>query len=345
MKMKTRIISKNNMKVVFMAILTLSYGLASCNSNDDMVESTDEKQSSRPEVRTSYDDLAIFENSIMETDASGEVVDFFYGEQLDPQNPRHLFIGVDNMKEAEDMFILWFAPDVEVQRSGTQLSARLTDKQGCGQGVVFLSAGTEDNHVAEVTFSSDTHLKHFDQITFLKNSAWPIRVQATQKSYCKFDIVKNIQLKDIADAVNSADKLLNIVCIQGSGNGVKPIFCAISNYKYFNPNYNKYIKIIRNSKYCPGEISAPTAFTIQRILQADWSGFVETFKEAGSGSLVEGASYWYDETHSTFIWTYNGVMDYHNGYTYGEDSSDVYYSFLFRIFDLDDGAIYDGASV
>ena len=328
--METRIIIKNNMKAIFMAMLTLSCGLASCDSDavrvvQDAEGTTEKKATGGPEVRTGFDDLAIFENSILETDASGKVVDFFYGEQLDAKNPRHLFIGVDNMEEAEKMFHIWFAPDVEVQRNGTQLTAMLTDKQGRDQGAVHLSAGTEDNHVAEVTFSSDIHLEHFDRITFLKNTAWPTRLRDTRKRYSKFDIVKDIKLKDISNDVVDEDSKLNIVCIQSSGNGVKPIFCALTNHKYGNPISNKYIKNIRQSRYCPGEVSAPTAFT--------------------SGSLVAGANYWYDESHYTFIFEYNGVMDYRRGSTYGEDSFDKYYQFLLRVFNLDEDAIYDGASV
>lgn len=129
-----------------------------------------------------------------------------------------------------------------------------------------------------------------------------------------------------------------------SGNGVKPIFCALTNHKYSNPINSKHAENIRQSRYCPGEVSAPTAFTIQRILKADWDGFVETFKEAGSGSLVDGANYWYDETHSFFV-EYNGVMDYRSGYTYGEDNVYRSYQFLLRVFNLDVDAIYDGASV
>ena len=346
--MKGKKILKRKMEaiILFMATLTLSFSLAACNSDDDdIIDSSVNKAPSAPYTRNGYDDLAILQNSIVEKDEDGNVVDFFYGEQLDATNPRHLFIGVENMKEAEDLFHAWFAPDVEILRSENGLYATLTDEQGCCQGTVFLTKGTEENHVAEMTFSTDTQLNYFDQITFLKNSAWPIRFKRSQKHYCKFDIVKDVELKDIANDLNSDDKRLDLVCIQASGNGVKPIFCAISNYKYMNPNYKAYVKRIRNSKYCPGEGTAPTAINIQRILLADWSGFVETFKEANGSPLIPGANYWYDRTSTFIIKVYNGVMDYHSGFTYGEDDGDVYYPFLFRVFGLDDSAIHDGASV
>lgn len=346
--MKTKRTLKSYCEAIAMivATLTLSFGLAACNSDDDDIKKApvDDAQKA-PAVRTAFNDLAIFQNSIIERDEQGNFVDFFYGEQLDATNPRHLFIGVDKMKEAEDMFRLWFAPDVNIQVNGNGLSATLSDEQGRPQGTVFLTPGTEENHVAEVTFSPDMKLDHFDQITFLLNSAWPMRFQTVQQFYLKFDIVSNIELKGIVSELKDEDKRLNMVCIQSSGNGVKPIFCAISNYHYMNPNYKAYVKKIRNSKYVPGEVTAPTAITIQRILLKDWSGFVEAFKEAASGKLEAGTNYWYDESHTEFIWTYNGVMDYHSGFSYGEDDGDVYYPFLFRIFDVGDNGIYDGASL
>lgn len=345
--MKTRNIIKSSVKAIFisMAAFTITCGLASCDKDNDITESKVYKKPGGPQARTAFNDLAIFQNSIIERDEQGNFVDFYYGEQLDAANPRHLFIGVDKMKEAEDMFRLWFAPDVNVQVNGNGLSAMLTDELGNPQGTVFLAPGTEENHVAEVTFSPEMKPERFDRITFLHNSAWPIKLQTVQRQYLKFDIVSNIQLKDIASELRDEDKRLNMVCIQSSGNGVKPIFCAISNYHYMNPNYKNYVLKIRKSKYVPGEVTAPTAFTIQRILQKDWSGFVECFKEAGSGELKPGTNYWYDESHMTFWWTYNGVMDYLSGYTYGEDDGDIYYPFLFRIHDVGDSGIYDGASV
>lgn len=112
-----------------------------------------------------------------------------------------------------------------------------------------------------------------------------------------------------------------------------------------NPNYKAYVKKIRDSRYCPGEGTAPTAINIQRILLADWNGFVECFNEADGGKLIPGANYWYDRTSYILIRAYNGVMDYQSGYTYGEDDGDVYYPFLFRVYGLYDSAVYDGASV
>lgn len=328
--------------------VTLSVAFTAC-SDDDGIEKkvvSEMEKVNRIDI-VSYDDLKAFQNTIVETNDLGVVTSYIYGEPIDSKDPEHLYIGVENIHEAKEMFDLWFANDVVTSpTSNGGLAVLLTSREGKPQGTVFFSPGTEENHVAEVTVSPKTQFKGFRQITFLKNSAWPKKnlLKAGQKYY-KFDIVKNIKMKDIQDCLYSNDKALNFVCIQGSSNGVKPIFCAVSNSEYKNPLSNKYLGIMRDSKYCPGECSSPTAFNIQKILQANWNTFVEVFKEAGCGPLVKGPNYWYDETHFTFIFEYNGVIDYNSGYTYGEKDCGEKYRFLYRIFGHNDSEIYDGASL
>lgn len=83
----------------------------------------------------------------------------YFGEALDAKDPDHLFIGVDRMEEAKDMFRLWLAPDVEVtEHDDGSLSATLTNILGHEQGTVRLTPGTEENHVAEVTTDAVQHV-------------------------------------------------------------------------------------------------------------------------------------------------------------------------------------------
>lgn len=343
-KTAQRTVLKAATAILFAVALAACF--TACSDDNDIVNNKNaEQKESHPIDILSYDDLAAFQNTIVETDAQGQVIEYIYGEPIDSKDPEHLYIGVDNIKEAKEMFDLWFPNDVVMSPSSNGgMAIYLTDRTGEAQGTIFFNPGTEENHVAEVTASPTTQLKGFRQITFLNNKAWPMRFQAGQKYY-KFDIVKNIKMSGIQDCLNSKDKSLNFVCIQGSSNGVKPIFCAISNVKYKNPLTNKYLGIMRNSKYCPGEVSSPTAFNIQKILHADWNAFVDTFNEAGCGPLILGTNYWYDETHYEFIFQYNGVICYNSGFTYGEDSGSREYYFLYRIYGKDDSQVYDGASL
>ena len=326
--------------------VTMSASFMSCSKDDDLNETNPNKEQSQPVVFNTHDALAAFQNTIVEMNAEGQVINHIYGEPIDSSDPEHLFIGVDNMEEAKAMFDLWFTNNVVMTpTSKGGVSAKLTDKEGKPQGTIFLNPGTEENHIAEVTASPDTQLKGFRCITFLNNSAWPTnpKLMGAYKWH-KFDIVKNICMKDIKSNLSSADQRLNFVCIQGSGNGVKPIFCGISHGMYKNPFYTKSILAICTSKYCPGEVSTPTAFNIQKILHANWNAFVESFKEAAGGPLITGCNYWYDEQHG-FWSSYNSMICYNSGYTYGDDDRTKEYYFLFRIFERNDNEIYDGAEL
>ena len=66
--METRIIFKNIVKVVFMAMamLTMSFGLDSCDSNavrvvEEMDEAAEKKAQIEPETYTGLDDMEVFE--------------------------------------------------------------------------------------------------------------------------------------------------------------------------------------------------------------------------------------------------------------------------------------------
>ena len=66
--METRITFKNSVKVIFMAMamLTMSCGLESCDSNavrvvEEMEEAAEKGAQIEPETNTGLDDMAIFE--------------------------------------------------------------------------------------------------------------------------------------------------------------------------------------------------------------------------------------------------------------------------------------------
>lgn len=344
---------KNSIKasVFFLFVAAMTTVFIACDNEDAEEENIPNKEAPKEDPRNiandNYDDLSTFLNTIAETDATGQVTNRFFGEALDAEDPMHLYIGVDKIEEAKDMFQLWMAPDVTVEEhDGGSLSAELTDIQGYKQGTVYFTPGTEENHVAEVT--TNVPQQYFSRITFIENSAWPSgKLRSTQQRYCKFDIVENVHLKDLPDGTYKNDLSLNFVCIQGSGNGVKPVFVAITRNRYINPVHKAYVKKIRDSRYTPGSSSGsfPTAFNIQKMLYGEWNAFEYVFKEAGCGPLLGGTEYWYDESHTEWLlWEYNGVMDYSSGYTYGENSIDPEYYFLFRMFGLNDSQIYDGMS-
>ncbi len=348
--MKTQNLFNNSLKASALLLLatTMTHGLTSCDNDiDDMDRTSKEAPIEEAPVEGphslafgQYDDLAVLLGTIAETDSTGQVINRYYGEPLEASDTTHLFIGVDELQEARDMFELWLAPDViTTEHADGSLTATLTDKKVRHQGTVSFKPATEEYHVAEVT--TDIPNLHFSRITFLDNIAWPRQKNGAR--YCKFDIVKNVKLTEITEWLKDDDQRLNFVCIQGSANGVKPVFCAVTRTRYVSPNKKHYSYMISKSRYTPGTGTFPTAANIQQMLLKDWSAYTEVFKEALCGPMIGGTEYWYDDEHWTFIFRYFGVMDYHCGNTYGEDGGKEYY-FLLRLYGLDESKICDGMS-
>lgn len=270
--------------------------LTACSDDDD----DNKKENPSQEETAKYDDLAFFQNAICRIDSLGNLARYNIGEALYESEPEHLYIGVDDIEEAAKWFSYWIAPDVElgnITPTTTDLTVQLTDTLGRAQGTIYFKAGS-GQAVAEVTYSPETQLKYIDRITFLQNSAWPFNSSGNQ--WHKGDIKTMYVTGEAGKGLDDEDNLLNWVLIREGGNGVKPMWCAITNnsYKIHKEDFwtTDFERIIRSS-YCP---SLGTANTISDILCSDWGYFMSKFNEAGEGKLEWGASYWID--HATGSW-------------------------------------------
>lgn len=161
--MRTKNFFQNSVKVsaIFLFAVAMVSVFSACEKDDD--DDKDDPVPAPEETRSlesyHYDDLAVMLSTLAETDTEGRVANRYFGEALDAKNPDHLFIGVDRMEEAKDMFRLWLAPDVEVtEHDDGSLSATLTNILGHEQSTVRLTPGTEENHVAEVTTDAVQHV-------------------------------------------------------------------------------------------------------------------------------------------------------------------------------------------
>lgn len=262
--------------------------LTACSDDDNDNKNENPSQ----EETAKYDDLSYFQNAICRIDSLGHLARYNIGEALYESEPQHLYIGVDDIEEAARWFSHWIAPDVtlaDITPTVTDLTAQLTDTLGRSQGTLYFKAGTGST-VAEVTYSPETQLKYIDRITFLLNSAWPFNSSGVQ--WHRGDIKAFYVTGDARKGLEDDDNPLNFVLIREGGNGVKPMWCAITNNDYkmakeiaWDTDFEK----IATSSYCP---ALSTANTISDILCSDWGYFMSKFNEAGDGKLEYGESYW-----------------------------------------------------
>ena len=315
--------------------LMATLSLTACSDDNDSSDNSGKSGSDSTAV-TTYDDLAYFQNAIIEIDSAGELVGRSYGEVLYDNEPEHIFIGVDNIAAAEHFFRLWIAPDVEISASpvANGLTCQLTDEQGKAQGTIYFTPGTGTS-VAEVTASAGTALKYFNRITFLLNSAWPYN-ESIYNHYTEGDIITHSpNIKDLGMPVlEPNDRTLKFVCIRQSSKGVKPMFCAITNSSYdCHEDYSDHS--IRISDYSPCEAKAKA---ISKLLQASWDFYVERFNAAGCGKLTDNIRCWFDKTHYNWIEFFDYIY-YKSGLIYGAKSHEFKLPYLLKIDWLDDDAI------
>ena len=93
---------------------------------------------------------------------------------------------------------------------------------------------------------------------------------------------------------------MTFVCVREKGNGVKPLYVAITPKEYYpyrgsDPVANGLCR----SKYCPAETKA---VMISKLFQDDWEFYKACFDEADVGKLTESDFYWYDDSHDYIVY-------------------------------------------
>jgi len=262
------------------------------------------KDQNKPEHErvTSFDDLAFFQDAFVEVDASGNLVAHCVGEPIYTDDPTHLYIGVDDLEEALSYWDDCLAPDiVRTVSVSHNYTYTLTDLEGKSQGTVSFALGTGGS-VAEITTNAPG-LKHFDRVTFLLNSAWPFNSEAGE--YLLGDVLRS-DVTVGGDGIRYQSYDVGFVCVREKGNGVKPLFVAISKEEYEPSN----ALLLLTSDYCPGEAKAKN---IAKLLQTDWPFFAACFEDAGQGKLEKDRYYWFDDQDWIFVAEYQYAIKLYDG--------------------------------
>ncbi len=262
---------------------------------------------------TSYDDLRYFQDYFVEEDTLGQFVSHSMGEPLYENDPTNLYIGVDDVEEAREIWLQTLAPDVKEQvysPSPMDATATLTDRDGKKQGTVSFTVGSGAT-VAEITTDAPA-LRHFKKVTFIPRSAWP--VNSGSSLYDVGDVVKfNI------DNIHWVDGPRNFVCIQEASCGQNAIFVALTKEDHGlgdDADHDNNTSMMIYYQYVPG---ASKFKKISAIIRSNWDFFKAAFKEAG-GHELDGAFYWVDEWELGWGFTgYQHCMRLTDDYEYGEE--------------------------
>lgn len=325
--------------------VVLPMGFSACSSDDDDNNTSNNTEQEEDDTKTN--DLAYFQKAIVQTDTLGNFMYYHWGEELYANDKGHLYIGVDDYAAAEKILNYWIPADMTLTKTSTRsddvaltyVTGTFTDEDGNAQTTLYFAPG-EDTHVAEVTFSDDSQLPYFYQITFMYNSAWPYN--SGDNKWEVGNVLKNITLtstNNVQNQLADTDKTLNFVCIREAGNGYKPMFVAVTNevykcgYKSDYPDYDA----IRFSGFAPDKSGAGT---IQSLMNENWDVIENALNNAGSGPFSGTTDYWIDEKTNMKWYAYQ----YKDGTTTGYKSSNKQ-RFLLYFDNKADSDIEDGMTV
>lgn len=250
------------------AIALCAATITSCSPDEDI---TPDDTQYHGEV-TVYDQVKYLQNNIVEVDSLGNFEQRVNGAPLNPADTTELYIGVEDLAAAAEMFQGWLSPDTEVNLSAPStidMETGLKDENGQLQETVYFKVVDEAPTLAEVTFAKGTVMKHVSKIIFIKDSAWP---ENDESKYLIGDIPKILQ----PDAT-----YLPYVCIREAKKGVSGLLMFISHYDIMY--YRKY------------NASLSLAKEASKILRTDWDMYVAFFKDAGRGELKKDTFYWTNE--------------------------------------------------
>ena len=272
--------------------------ITSCSKDDNPSGSQD--ADAEKIVYPAVDDLAYVMHSLIHYDENGEFVNYIYGEALDPENPDDLYIGVDDLYEAFDIFSLWFAPGIDLDALfsvSEEFDVPLEDLDGKSQGSITFRPGTGDT-VAEVIFNTSIAARAMtrgggkaNKVIFMKNSSWPKdKDLKAHKGDIKQMSIANSTLRGV---LSSDDHNPMYVCIREARNGQHPWWLALSKHDYDPDNHDKY-----DADEVP---YLDMAKTISAELRTDFDFFKSAFAKAKGGELVWGRWYMSRSNHHSWF--------------------------------------------
>lgn len=280
------------------------------NTNGNGEEQTEQSKAGPVET---FDDLSFFQNAIVQIDSLGNFVERNYGEPLYDNDTTQLYIGVDNMEEAYEIFKDWLAPDVQISTqtpTTNNVVVTLTDTKGTKQGEVYFKAGTESSQVAQVT--TNATIKHFNSVTFIYNSAWPFNAQKG-----KYILGSTYPMKILTGTEyysgNRIYKDINMVCIRSQKNGVPPMFMGISKEKKSTKEGCE--RFYTASNAIPDVMVMADGIPVKKTLTASedtWNFFVNVFAMTGNGPLDKKNNYWINCEEYYGIATYQTTINFEN---------------------------------
>ncbi len=278
-----------------MLAIVIAPAFTSCTKGDDP-----NPEPTEDDVK--FNDFEFFQGFIVKTDSVGNFKERLYGEPLLENDSTILYVGVEDIYEARQLFCEWMPYKVEPYSNGPSAdnyAAKLTDENYNYQGEVYFTTG-EGDIVAEVSFSPELKPRHFSRIRFVLNSNWngPVHEPVIRLG----DIVQF----EVPSGDSAVKGIYRTVCIRESGNGKRALCISLSKKHDKRANFadgNNYSLLPKEEE----------ALMIHRMLKKNMAIFIERYQLTGEASFNLDADYW--------IWHWNNLAPRCINYNTGKFSS------------------------
>ncbi|MGM9706588.1 MAG: hypothetical protein ACI3YM_03110 [Prevotella sp.] len=268
------------MKKVLLAALYLMGAtcmFVSCSDDDD---NNGEEQVVESFSVEYFNELEMLQNHLVEIDSTGARMQNVCGAALDESDTSLLFVGVENIEEAKEMFKGWFPENADLITTGDKMTVNLKDEERKSQGTVYFTAKESGSTVnglplfAEVTFAQGTDIKYVSKVYFVSKSSWP---ENDENQYHVGDYVETF-------VANGIKRYFGI-CVKEKSAGQSGMIVGFST----NPEYH--------FQSCGAFASPSAAKEVSKILRADWNKYKKLFKEECGFELSDSEYFWINKSY------------------------------------------------
>ena len=239
--------------------------------------SDDEKGSpTTPESQpvTEFDEVEYVQNSLVRVDEEGKFLYRVCGEPLDDADTTHLYVGVKDLAEAQELFRSLFPQGTNIEKDGDNLRALLKADAGTVQ---FTASSAKDGELGRVTFATQPALQLVSLLHIIDETAWP---ENDESIFVE------------GDKITLNDK--DYICIRPKAAGKPSLFLHITPEKREPYDYVA-SSMDDNIDNSASNVTVAEANQIHAILMGDngakFYGFQEAFKRAKS-ELKKDTQYW-----------------------------------------------------
>lgn len=266
------------MKKVLLAALYLMGAtcmFVSCSDDDD--DNNSEEQVVESFSVEYFNELEMLQNHLVEIDSTGARMQNVCGATLDESDTSLLFVGVENIEGAKEMFKGWFPENADIITTGNNMTVNLKDEERKSQGTVFFTAKESGSTVngmplfAEVTFAKGTDIKYVSKVYFVSKSSWP---ENEESQYHVGDYVESF-------VANGITRYFGI-CVKEKSAGQSGMIVGFG--------------VHPEKPHAYWIFASPSAAKeVSKIIRANWNKYKKLFKEECGVELGDGEYFWIDK--------------------------------------------------